>query len=112
MLRNLSPVGEEGTSATQAEEAVAHQHGAVIAHIPVLCDILVVHNQRQLVGQSLQHKAQYQPPSAFRFRWRLTNGDSRSWIQTARLRGTTTSNSAGQGSPQLQRPSATGAGIP
>ena len=53
-----SPVGEEGTSATQAEEAVAHQHGAVIAHIPVLCDVLVVHDQCQPVGQSLHSQAQ------------------------------------------------------
>lgn len=53
-----SPVGEEGTSTTQAEEAVAHQHGAVITHIPVLCDVLVIHNQRQPVGQSLHSQAE------------------------------------------------------
>ena len=48
-----APVGEESAGATEAEEAVAHEHGAVVAHIPVLRDVLVVHHQRHLVWQGL-----------------------------------------------------------
>lgn len=55
--RGHSPVGEQGAGTAKAEEAVADEHGAVVAHVPVLGDVLVVHDQGQLVGHRLSNKS-------------------------------------------------------
>ena len=52
-----SLVGDDGSGTSQAEQAVADQHGAVLAQVVAVGDVLVVHNQGPLVWQRL-HGAQ------------------------------------------------------
>mmetsp|Transcript_5393 Transcript_5393/g.11879 ORF Transcript_5393/g.11879 Transcript_5393/m.11879 type:complete len:258 (-) Transcript_5393:671-1444(-) len=50
-------VAEQDGSTSAAEEAVGHEHGAVVTEVPVLCDVLGGHHQGVLVGVQLQHLA-------------------------------------------------------
>ena len=48
------PVGEQAGGATDAEQAVGDEHGALVAKVPVLCDVLSGHNDRQRVRVPLR----------------------------------------------------------
>ena len=52
-----SPVRDNGCCTSQSEEAVADQHAPVIPSVPVLCDVLVVDNEGECVGESLEKMA-------------------------------------------------------
>ena len=43
------PVGEQAGGATDAEQAVGDEHGALVAKVPVLCDVFSGHDDRQRV---------------------------------------------------------------
>ena len=49
-----SPVGHEAGSASNAEQAVGDEAGAVVARVIVVGDVLVRHNQHALVGHGLR----------------------------------------------------------
>ena len=49
-----SPVGHEAGSASDAEQAVGDEAGAVVARVIVVGDVLVRHNQHALVGHGLR----------------------------------------------------------
>ena len=48
-----APVGEHHGSAAHPEQAVGDEHGALIAKVPVLCDVLSAQHQAILVGVHL-----------------------------------------------------------
>ena len=48
-----APVGEHHCSATHSKQAVGDEHGALIAKVPILCDVLSAQHQAILVGVHL-----------------------------------------------------------